>query len=75
MHRHITPHHIFTSHWQFVRSYTPRRTALGVLLLIVALAVTAMTLWLIVSDPDTARLGLVVVGVLALWMMAKGARA
>lgn len=72
---HTTPsHHIYASDWEFARSHAPRRTALGVLLLIVTLAVGAMTLWLIVNDPDTARLGLVVMAVLSLWMMAKGAR-
>jgi hypothetical protein len=74
MRTHITPTRIYTSDWEFARSYSPRRTAFGALLLIVALAVVAMVLWLIVNDPDTLRLTLVLVGTLALWLMAKGAR-
>ena len=78
MRTHIGPHRIYTSDWEFARSYRPKRTALGVLLAIVAIIVTlavgAMVLWLIANDPDTLRLTLIVAGMLALWLMAKGGR-
>ena len=67
MNHHIGPRRIYTSDWEFARSYRPKRTAFGVLLAVGAIVVTlivgAMVLWLIVA------------GMLALWMMAKGARA
>ena len=79
MNHHITPNRIYTSDWEFASSYRPKRTAFGVLLAIVAIIVTlavgAMVLWLIANDPDTLRLALIVAGMLALWLMAKGARA
>ena len=74
MNHHITPHRIYASDWEFVRSYRPRRTAFGYLLTLVAVAVVILIGWLIINDPDVLRLGLVVGAVLALWMMAKGAR-
>ena len=78
MNHHIGPHRIYTSDWEFIRSYTPRRTAFGVLLTIVcvpvALAVAALIVWLIVTDPDALRLALIVIGLLALGMMSKGVR-
>jgi len=76
MNHHIGPHRIYTSDWEFIRSYTPRRTAFGVLLAIVhvlvALAVAALIVWLIVTDGDTLRLTLIAAGFLALWLTAKG---
>ena len=72
MNHHIGPHRIYTSDWEFIRSYTPRRTAFGVLLSIVALAVAALIVWLIVTEGDTLRLTLIAGGFLALWLMAKG---
>ena len=79
MNHHIGPRRIYTSDWEFARSYRPKRTAFGVLLAVGAIVVTlivgAMVLWLIVNDSDTLRMGLIVAGMLALWMMAKGARA
>ena len=78
MNHHITPGRIYTSNWQFTHSYTPRRTAFGVLLavatILVILAVGGMVLWLIVNEGDTLRLILVIVGLLALWLMAQGAK-
>ena len=78
MNHHITPRRIYTSDWEFARSYHPRRTAFGVLLavitVLVMLAVGATVLWLILNDPGTLRLALIVAGLLALWAMAKGAR-
>ena len=74
MNHHIGPNRIYTSDWEFIRSYTPRRTAFGVLLSIVALAVAALIVWLIVTDPDALRLALIVIGLLALGMMSKGVR-
>ena len=79
MNHHIGPHRIYTSDWEFARSHKPRRTALGVLAAIVTifvmLAVGITVLWLIANDPDALRLGLIVAGMLALWLMAKGGRA
>ena len=79
MRTHIGPHRIYSSDWEFASSYRPKRTAFGVLLAIVAILVTlavgAMVLWLIANDSDTLRLGLIVAGMLALWLMAKGGRA
>ena len=72
MRTHIDPSRIYTSDWEFARSYTPRRTAFGVLLGIVALAVAALIVWLIITDGDTLRLALITAGFLALWAMAKG---
>ena len=71
MNHHITPHRIYASDWEFVRSYRPRRTALGYLGAIVALAVTALVVWLIVTDPVAL---LTTVAIVALWLMAMGAR-
>jgi len=78
MKHHITSRRIYTSDWEFVRSYTPKRTAFGCVLsivaILVAIAVVAMVTWLIAHDPDTLRLALIVTGLTALWIMAKGAR-
>jgi len=72
MHMHTTPdRHIYASHWQFVRSYRPRRTALGYLAAVVTLAVTALVVWLIVTDPVAL---LTTVAIVALWLMVMGAR-
>jgi hypothetical protein len=71
MRTHITPTRIYTSDWEFVRSITPRRTVLGWLLLLVALAVTALVIWLAITDP-VALLTIAAIG--ALWLMAMGAR-
>jgi len=60
--------------------YTLRRAEFGVLLTIVCAlvtpAVSTMVLWLIAHTPDMdmLRLALIVMGLLALWMMAKGMR-
>ena len=79
MNHHITPRRIYTSDWEFARSYRPKRTALGVLgaivVILVMLAVGVTVLWLIANDPDALRSGLIAVGMLALWLMAKGGRA
>lgn len=78
MRTYIGPRRIYTSNWEFARSYRPRRTAFGVLLgtatVLISLAVGAMIVWLIVNDLDMLRLALIVVGLVALWMMTKGAQ-
>jgi hypothetical protein len=75
---HIGPRRINTTNWEFARSYTPRRTAFGVLLsiatILLIIGVGTMVLWLIVNDPDALRLALIVVGVVALGLMWKGQR-
>jgi hypothetical protein len=71
MRTHITPQRIYTSDWEFTRSYSPRRTAFGALLLIVALAVTALIIWLVIIDPVAL---LTIAAIAALWLMAQGAR-
>jgi hypothetical protein len=71
MRTHITPRRIHTSDWEFARSYTPRRTAFGVLLDIVCLAVAATVVWLAVTNGAAL---LTAVGLLALWLMVRGAQ-
>jgi len=71
MRTHIAPQRIYTSNWEFLHSYRPRRTVLGWLLLIVALAIVAMLVWLAITDPAVL---LTVAALVALWLMAQGAR-
>lgn len=69
--RNTPDHHIYASDWEFARSYTPRRTAFGVLLGIVCLAVAATVVWLAVTNGAAL---LTAVGLLALWLMVRGAQ-
>lgn len=71
MNHYITPRRIYASDWEFARSYKPRRTALGYLGAVVALAVTALVVWLVVTDPVAL---LTAAALVALWLMAMGAR-
>ncbi len=68
---------IYTSHWEPSRHPRLRRVlerVLQITVLIIMLVVGGMAIWLASTDADALRLTLIVVGLLAVGVMAKGAR-